>query len=354
MTFRLRAAERTYGGVVAIPAIDAHGLIKEFRRPGHVPVRAVDGVDLVVPTGQIVAFLGPNGAGKTTTLDMLLGLSVPDAGTASVVGMAPRAAVLAGKVSAVLQTGGLLADLTVAETVRLIASTFTDPRPVDEVMARAGISNLAGRRVSRCSGGEQQRLRFALALLPDPEVLILDEPTAGMDVAARREFWDTMRADTASGRTVVFATHYLEEADSFAERVVMIAGGKVVADGTTSEIRARSSGRTVSAEVPERDADAFLARVRAIPGVTGLAVRGHRVEFTAADTDAAALVLLRDLDAHNLEIAAPTLDSAFLTLTGEGRPPGSGGGQGADDGAHDDGARRGRTADGAGEGAVTA
>lgn len=305
---------------MTVPAIQAHGLVKQFRRAGGSPVRAVDGLDLVVPTGQIVAFLGPNGAGKTTTLDMLLGLSAPDAGTATVVGMAPRAAVLAGKVSAVLQTGGLLADLTVAETVRLIASTFSDPRPVGEVMARAGISALAGRRVSRCSGGEQQRLRFALALLPDPEVLILDEPTAGMDVAARREFWDTMRADTAAGRTVVFATHYLEEADSFAERVVMIAAGRVVADGTISEIRARSSGRTVSSEIPERDADAFVARVGAIPGVAGLTVRGHRVEFTAADTDAAALVLLRDLGGHNVEIAAPTLDSAFLTLTGGHSP----------------------------------
>jgi ABC-2 type transport system ATP-binding protein len=299
------------------PAIDAQGLVKEFRRPGDTPVRAVAGLDLEVPAGQIVAFLGPNGAGKTTTLDMLLGLSVPDSGSASVVGMAPRAAVLAGKVSAVLQTGGLLADLTVAETVRLIASTFTDPRPVDEVMAKAGISALAGRRVSKCSGGEQQRLRFALALLPDPQLLILDEPTAGMDVAARHEFWDTMRADTASGRTVLFATHYLEEADSFAERIVMVSRGRIVADGTTSEIRAKSSGRTVSAEIPAQDEEQWLARVRAIPGVTEVAERGRRVELSATDTDAVALVLLRDLGARNLEIAAPTLDSAFLTLTGE-------------------------------------
>jgi ABC-2 type transport system ATP-binding protein len=301
-------------------------------------VQAVDGLDLTVAPGEIVAFLGPNGAGKTTTLDMLLGLTVPDAGSATVVGMAPRAAVLAGKVSAVLQTGGLLADLTVAETVRLISSTFTDPRPVDEVMARAGISSLASRRVSKCSGGEQQRLRFALALLPDPEVLILDEPTAGMDVAARHEFWDTMRADTASGRTVVFATHYLEEADSFAERIVMISRGKVVADGTTSEIRAQSSGRTISAEIPSQDIDSWLARVRGIPGVTGVAERGRRVEITASDTDAAALVLLRDLGARNLEIAAPTLDSAFLTLTGEHLPPGSRTDDGADPGTSDAGA----------------
>lgn len=280
-------------------------------------MRAVDGLDLTIPTGQIVAFLGPNGAGKTTTLDMLLGLTTPDAGTAMVLGMRPRAAVLAGKVSAVLQTGGLLNDLTVAETVRLIASNFPSHRPVADVIDQAGIAGLANRRVSKCSGGEQQRLRFALALLPDPDLLVLDEPTAGMDVGARHDFWETMRADTAAGRTVVFATHYLEEADSFAQRIVMVSRGKVVADGTTSQIRAQSSGRTVSAEIPRQDGERWLNRVRAIPGATGVSVRGDRVEFTAADTDAAALVLLRDLAGQHLEIAAPTLDSAFLTLTGD-------------------------------------
>src|SRR5699024_6571113 len=144
-------------------------------------------------------------------------------------------------------------------TVRLVASTFDDPRSAAEVMDRAGITRLASRRVSKCSGGEQQRLRFALALLPDPELLILDEPTAGMDVAARHEFWETMRAETASGRTVLFATHYLEEADSFAERIVMVSAGRVVADGSTSEIRAESSGRTVSAEIPATGAEEWLA-----------------------------------------------------------------------------------------------
>lgn len=308
------------GGVGAVPAINARGLVKEFRRSSDDVVRAVDGVDLEVPSGQIVAFLGPNGAGKTTTIDMLLGLTEPDAGRVTVAGLAPRAAILAGKVSAVLQTGGLLADLTVEETAQLIASTFETHRPVGEVIERAGLTTLANRRVSKCSGGEQQRLRFALALLPDPEVLILDEPTAGMDVRARYQFWDTMRAETASGRTVVFATHYLEEADSFAERIVMISSGRVVADGSTSEIRAQSSGRTVSAELPESDRDAWLTRVRGIPGVAEVSVRGRRIELTASDTDAAALALLRDLDARHVEIAAATLDSAFLTLTGQHTP----------------------------------
>src|SRR5690606_24956489 len=215
------------------PAIALRRAVKEFRTGGST-FRAVDGVDLSIPRGEIVALLGPNGAGKTTTLDMVLGLTNPSAGEVTVFGEAPRRAVRAGRVSAVLQTGGLLRDLSVRETVTLVASTFRDPLPVDAVMDRANIASIARRKVSKCSGGEQQRLRFALALLPDPSLLVLDEPTAGMDVTARAEFWETMREDARAGRTVVFATHYLEEADAFAQRIVMMASGRVVADGTTA------------------------------------------------------------------------------------------------------------------------
>src|SRR5699024_9628047 len=171
------------------------------------------------------------------------------AGTVTVHGTRPRRAVAGGRISAMLQSGGLLRDLTVRETIRMIASTFPTTSQVDDVIERTGLGAIAGRKVSKCSGGEQQRLRFALALLPDPDLLILDEPTAGMDVGARREFWDTMRADAANGRTVIFATHYLEEADMFAQRLVLIAGGTVIADGPTNEIRAHAEGRTVSARI---------------------------------------------------------------------------------------------------------
>jgi len=305
--------------VRAVPTVDARGLVKEFRRRGAPPVRAVDGMDLTVSAGEIVALLGPNGAGKTTALDMLLGLTTPDAGTVTIAGLSPRGAVRAGKVSAVLQSGGLLNDLTVAETVRLIASTFDKTRPVGEVIERAGIAGLASRRVSKCSGGEQQRLRFALALLPEPDLLILDEPTAGMDIRARQEFWSTMREDATSGRTVIFATHYLEEADAFAERIVVMAHGRVVADGPAEEIRARGAGRVLSVDLPETDPQGWLARARATAGMTLTETRGHRAYFSAADTDAAALALLTGLGAENLEIAASTLDSAFVALTDDHR-----------------------------------
>lgn len=297
-------------------AIELHDLTKTFRPPGSDPVHAVRGVDLVVPRGQVVAFLGPNGAGKTTTLDMVLGLTDPTSGSARVAGEQPRRAVTHGKVSAVLQSGGLLRDLTVRETVVVIASMFSDPRPVDEVLDQAGLRELAKRKVSKCSGGEQQRLRFALALLPDPDLLILDEPTAGMDVRARREFWDTMHADADAGRTVVFATHYLEEADNFAERIVMVAAGQIVADGTTEQIRAASSGRAVSIDLPE-DADRRIDQLRALPGVRDVERTGDRVTVHGGDSDEVARFLLNEAGGHNLEVASASLDSAFLAITGE-------------------------------------
>jgi ABC-2 type transport system ATP-binding protein len=275
----------------------------------------VDGIDLTIEPGEVVAFLGPNGAGKTTTLDMVLGLTEPTSGTVRVYGNGARAAVIAGQVSAVLQTGGLLRDLTVRETVVMIASTYAAHAPVDDVIARAGLTSLANRRVSKCSGGEQQRLRFALALLPDPRLLILDEPTAGMDVTARRDFWDTMHQDASSGRTVVFATHYLEEADAFADRIVLIAGGKIVADGTTAEIKARASGRTVSATLPVLGATEAMEKLRACEGVRSIEERGARVVVSAIDSDSVARLLLTELGGTDLEIVTAGLEEAFMALT---------------------------------------
>jgi len=289
-------------------AIDARGVVKSFGS-----VRAVRGVDLTVRPGEIVAFLGPNGAGKTTTIDMILGLTTPDAGSIEVFGHSARGAVARGLVSAVLQSGGLLKDLTVRETVELTASLFAEKRPVDEALERAGISNLARRKVGLCSGGEQQRLRFAMALVSDPALLILDEPTTGMDVEARRSFWNAIRADAARGRTVMFATHYLDEADEYADRIVLMRGGQIVADGSTTEIKNLVSGRIVQATLPDAD----LTALAAVPGVDSVEAAGERITVHTRDSDALARHLLTSTSARDLEITAQNLESVFLTLTAE-------------------------------------
>ncbi|MGH3160198.1 MAG: ABC transporter ATP-binding protein, partial [Streptosporangiaceae bacterium] len=276
-------------------------------------VEAVRGVDLRVASGEIVAFLGPNGAGKTSTIDVILGLSHPSQGSVSVYGMEPRAAISRGLVSAVMQTGGLLKDLTVAETARYTASLFAQTKPVQDVLKRAGIADIADRMVGKCSGGEQQRLRFAMALLPDPELLILDEPTTGMDVEGRRGFWTAIRQDAALGRTVLFATHYLEEADAYADRIILVRHGQIVADGTAAEVKALAAGRTVRATLPGADE----TKLHEIPGVDIVEVRGDTVLLHASDSDAVARYLLTSTPAKDLEITTRALEDAFIALTSD-------------------------------------
>jgi len=300
---------RRRDGAVPPLAVDLRGVHKSFGS-----VQAVRGVALSIGSGEVMAFLGPNGAGKTSTIDMILGLSRPDAGQVEVYGMAPRQAVRKGLVSAVMQAGGLLKDLTVAETVQYTARLFAVSRPVGEVLERAGITAIAGRRVGKCSGGEQQRLRFAMALIPDPELLILDEPTQGMDVEGRRGFWKAIRDDAASGRTIVFATHYLEEADAYAGRIVLISKGQIVADGTAAEVKGLACGRTIRATLPGAD----QAALRAMPGVEGVEVRGDTLLIHSGDTDAVARRLLTQTSARDLEITSRGLEEAFIALTGDG------------------------------------
>ena len=324
------------------PAIALHAVSQRFGS-GERLVRAVSDVSLTIGRGEVVALLGPNGAGKTTLIDVTLGLTAPSEGSASVCGLPPRAAIARGCLSAVLQTGGLLGDITVRETVEVVADFHRARGRVDEVLALADLTGLARRRVSKCSGGEQQRVKFALALLPDPDVLILDEPTAGMDVTARSRFWDTMQADANAGRTIVFATHYLEEAERFAERTVVMHRGRIVADARTASLRTTLGGRTLSATLPAgaSDAHALVDRLRGDPtiteltGLTDLAgptgsaahaprdaervapaafIPGTRVTFRTAESDRAAAALLA-AGATELEIIMPTLETAFTALT---------------------------------------
>ncbi|WP_018180517.1 ABC transporter ATP-binding protein [Jongsikchunia kroppenstedtii] len=301
-------------------AVEISGLRKSFRSTAGAVVDAVRGITLTIEPGEVVAILGPNGAGKTTTIDMLLGLSRPDSGSVRLYGVSPEQAAAAGRVAAVTQTGGLLPDFTVSESARIIASAFGVVDQVPDALAAAGIAELADRKVSKCSGGEQQRLKFALALLPDPDLIVLDEPTAGMDVGSRRDFWAAMRRDAERGRTVLFATHYLEEADAFADRIVMIADGQVVADGDTAQIRARACGRVVSAEMSETD---FSAALSAVPEIMDADRRGGRHYFTVADSDALVRFLLTRTRAREIEVVARGLEDAFIALTSDAQASGA-------------------------------
>ncbi|MGB0092068.1 MAG: ABC transporter ATP-binding protein [Solirubrobacteraceae bacterium] len=293
------------------PVVELCGLEKSW--PGRSqPVRAVRRVNLSIETGEIVALLGPNGAGKSTTIDMLLGLAAPDAGTVSIKGAPPRESVNRGRVGAMLQTGELIRDLSVRELIAMMASLYPAPLPVAQTLAIAGLDDAADQRTQKLSGGQSQRVRFALAIASDPELLILDEPTVAMDVAARHAFWTAMRNFAARGRTVMFATHYLEEADANADRVVMMAHGRIVADGPTSEIKARVGTRTIRATLPSVPLDELAG----LPGVSAADRHGETVILSCANADNAARALfIRYDDVRDVEISGAGLEEAFLRLT---------------------------------------
>src|SRR5579863_3184964 len=288
-------------------SITATGLTKSFGA-----VRAVRGLDLELARGTTVALLGPNGAGKTTTIDMLIGLTKPDAGSVSLFGRTPTEAVKAGLIGAMTQTGQLIDYLTVRELITMMAAIYPAPLDVDEALAISGADDFADRQTRKLSGGETQRVRFAIALVSDAELLVLDEPTVALDVEGRRDFWSAMRAFAARGKTVLFATHYLEEADAYADRIVLMSHGRIVADGAPTEIKATVGGRIIRATLPGVD----LAELLALPGVTAVDRKGDAVTLSCSNSDAT----LRDLLAtypfiRDIEVRGAGLEEAFLELT---------------------------------------
>ena len=298
--------ERTTTGGISL-----RGLTKSFRGPAG-PVHAVRGIDIEISPGETVALLGPNGAGKSTTIDMLLGLTKPDAGDVHLFEKSPKRAIASGAVGAMLQTGAVLSDLSVRELIDMMGSLFPRSLTVDDTLELAGIRDIADRKTNKLSGGQTQRVRFAVAMVSDPDLLVLDEPTVGMDVESRHQFWDTMRAFTARGKTVLFATHYLEEADANADRIVLMARGKVVADGAATEIKAVAGGRTIRATLPGVDLDSL----RALDGVRDAQLRGDAFVLSCSDSDRAVRALLREFpEVRDLEITGAGLEAAFLQLT---------------------------------------
>jgi len=290
------------------------GIVLSDLSKSYGKVRAVRSIDLTIAPGETVAFLGPNGAGKTTTIDMVLGLTRPDSGTVSLFGMSPAEAVAAGIVGGMLQTGALIEHLSVRELITMVASLYPHPLQVAEALRLTGAAEFADRPTTRLSGGQTQRVRFAVALVADPDLLVLDEPTAALDVEGRRGFWASMRAVAARGKTVIFATHYLEEADAYADRIVLLARGRIVADGPATEIKAKVGGRTIRATLPDADPE----QLGALPGVLSADRRGDAVILYCADPDIALRALLsRYPEVRDIEVRGAGLEEAFLALTAD-------------------------------------
>ena len=291
-------------------AISAHGLTRRFGS-----VTAVDDISLTVPVGQIVALLGANGAGKTTLIDMLLGMTAPTKGTSELFGMPARDAMRRSLIGVVHQTGALPMDYTVKEAVGLFARTHPHHLPVDQILDETKLSALAPRPIRKLSGGERQRVRLALALLPDPYLLVLDEPTAGMDATARREFWEVMRAQAAEGRTILFATHYLAEAQDFAQRTIILKAGRIIADAPTDELRQRGRTTHMSIAVPEESGPGLVEELRNANPQWKASYEGGRVHATGKDMDDAARIALAHPGAHDISVTASTLEDVFTELT---------------------------------------
>ena len=286
-------------------------------------VTAVRAVDLQVPPGQVTAVLGPNGAGKTTTIEMLLGLRRPTRGTVRVLGGEPHSRAVRSRVGAMLQDTDAPESLTVSEMVDLVATYYPSRLRTEEVLERADLTVQAQRRVTQLSGGQRQRLSFALAIAGDPDLLFLDEPTAALDVTARREFWQQVSGFASLGKTILFSTHNLAEADEFAERVVVIAAGEVVADGTPSKVKQLVAGRTITLRT-----DAPEDWLRSLPDVRDV-VRCEPAEPTLQDPATPALRLhvvaaepvLRAVftaghAVTGLTVTEASLEDAFVHLTG--------------------------------------
>ena len=305
---------------MAITNAAGPGIVLSRLSKSYGNVRAVRSVDLAIAPGETVAILGPNGAGKTTTIEMVLGLTRPDSGTVTLFGKSPAEAVAAGAVGGMLQTGALVEYLSVRELVTMVASVYPRPLPVEHAMRLAGVTELAERRTNKLSGGQTQRVRFAIALVSNPDLFMLDEPTAAVDVEGRREFWASIRAVAAEGKTVIFATHYLEEADAYADRIVLMARGRIVADGPATEIKAKVSGRIIRATIPVADpaGPADPAALAALPGVTNAERHGEAVILTCADSDLTLRALLsRFPAARDIEVAGAGIEEAFMALTAD-------------------------------------
>ena len=275
------------------------------------PVTALDDFSFSIAPGEAVALLGPNGAGKTTAVRLLLGLAKPSSGAARVFGGDPRNPAARAKSGAMLQVARVPETLRVREHIELFSSYYPKPMPMGDVLDAAGLRGLGDRLYGKLSGGQKQRVLFALAICGDPELLILDEPTAGLDVEARRALWEQIRGFVRRGRSVLLTTHYLAEADALCNRIVVIDRGRAVAEGTPEAIKARAAGRKIRCTT-----SIDLGDITAMPHVVSAHRNNGTVEISASDSDAVVRALIaRDPSLTNLEVAGADLEEAFVALT---------------------------------------
>jgi ABC-2 type transport system ATP-binding protein len=274
-------------------------------------VKALRQVNFAVRAGELVALLGPNGAGKTTAVKLFLGLAKPTSGTVSVFGGDPIHAEVRIRIGAMLQVAKVPETLRVREHIDLFSSYYPNPLPLVETLAAAGLQEIKDRVFGELSGGQRQRVLFALALCGDPDILFLDEPTVGLDVESRRVLWEEIRKLIARGKTVLLTTHYLEEADALADRVVVINRGEIIAEGTPAEIKASTAGRRIRC-VSSLD----IETVRSLPGVNEVRRDRDALEIHAASAEPILRELLtRDARLSAVEVTSAGLEEAFLALT---------------------------------------
>jgi ABC-2 type transport system ATP-binding protein len=275
------------------------------------PVQALKKVNLELRAGELLAVLGPNGAGKTTAVKLLLGLAAPNAGSVTLFGGDPSQPETRSGSGAMLQVSRVPETLKVREHIDLFSSYYENPLPFVSVIAAAGLKGLEDRKFGDLSGGQRQRVLFALAICGDPDILFLDEPTVGLDVEARRVLWDEIRNLVMRGKTVLLTTHYLQEADALADRVVVINKGEVIAEGTPSEIKASTAGKKIRC-VSQLD----IAMVRTLAGVVEVRNDREALEISTADPELVLReMLMRDSTLSGLEVTSAGLEEAFLALT---------------------------------------
>ncbi len=290
-------------------------LVAASKRYG--PVEALRGVSLAIRPGEIVAMLGPNGAGKTTSISLMLGLREPTTGQARLFGLPPTDHRARSRAGVMLQESGTTGALTVRELVTLFGTYYPSPLPAEKAISMAGLAEKADARVVTLSGGQRQRLYFALAICGDPEILFLDEPTVGMDIEARRAFVESIKQLAEAGKTIVFTTHYLREAEELARRIVVIDRGLVIADATPRELMSKVAGKRVSFSLPRPAADNAFGGL----ALSALELADGRVRFLTSEPEKVLRALFeRGVEMRDLEVAGADLEEAFLSLTRHTEP----------------------------------